>query len=228
MPGNCYQIGVDEAGRGSLIGEMIVGIAAVPCEIISFIGELGVRDSKELSPRSRMKLYYLLYREIPFVTVPVKPALIDSDNLGVITKKAILQGLQLLSKRINPLSVKAITIDRFGKERNIRSGIRKLGYKNAEIKIEEKADKKYPEVSLASIIAKHIRDKRITVINNLLNLSGSGYPSDGETMLSLAKKVSTNKLKELNGYIRLSWSTVEKLGLEQIKKKKSKTLEDYF
>ncbi|MCE4606417.1 MAG: ribonuclease HII [Desulfurococcales archaeon] len=228
MPENCYRIGIDEAGRGSLIGEMIVGIAAVPCDVIGFIEETGVRDSKELTPRARSKLYRLLYREIPFITVPVKPVEIDSDNLGIVTKKAILKGLQLISKRISPLLVETITIDRFGKERNIRTGIRRLGYKKAEIRIEEKADKKYPEVSLASVIAKYIRDKRIAVINNLLGLNGSGYPSDEETMLSLAGKVSDNRIEKLDGYIRLSWSTVEKLGLKHAVKKKSKTLDNYF
>ena len=228
MTSNCYRVGVDEAGRGSLIGEMIIGIAAVPCDIIGFIEEIGVRDSKELTPKARSKLYHLFYREIPFITVPVKPIEIDSDNLGIVTKNAILKGLQLLSKKINPLLVETITIDRFGKERNIRTGIRRLGFKKAMIRIEEKADKKYPEVSLASVIAKYIRDKRIAIINSLLGLSGSGYPSDEETILSLEEKVTDNKLGKLNGYIRLSWSTVEKLGLKQSKKRKSKTLDDYF
>jgi ribonuclease HII len=223
-----YYVGVDEAGRGSLIGEMIVGVAAVKPDFLNYLEDLGVKDSKELSPSSRKRIYRTVSGSIPFVVVPVKPKEIDSDNLGVITKKAIIRGLRILSLRINPTSVKRIAIDRFGKERDIRHGIRSLGYTKADIVIEEKADRKYLEVSLASIIAKYIRDKRVSIINRMFGLAGSGYPSDEDTINSLSSLLSKTGIDRLNGYVRLTWSTLEKLGVQPLSKRKTRSLEEFF
>ncbi len=223
-----YYVGVDEAGRGSLIGEMIVGVAAVKVDMLGYLEDLGVRDSKELSPISRERIYLEVSRLVPFVVVPVKPREIDSDNLGVVTKRAIIKGLRVLSRRIDPFQVKRIAIDRFGKERDIRLAIRRLGYTRADIVIEEKADRKYLEVSLASIIAKYVRDKRVNVINKMFGLTGSGYPSDEDTINSLASLLSRSSIDRLNGYIRLSWSTLEKLGVKPLSKRKTRSLDEFF
>ena len=228
-----YRVGVDEAGRGSLVGEMIVGVVAVPSSMIDLLRDSRVRDSKELSPSMRRKIYDVFKNEVVFSVVPVSPEVIDEENLGKATLEAICKGLETISKRINPLHVYSITIDRFGKERDLRARVRRLGYRNAVVRVEEKADKKYPEVSLASIFAKHVRDRRIAVINSITGLRGSGYPSDEETVNSVFSLIRRGGLKGYRRYIRLSWSTLERLGVgskakRRVKRKTGKTLEDFL
>ena len=78
---------------------------------------------------------------------------------------------------------------------------------NVEIIAENKADKKYPVVSAASIIAKVIRDKEIDKIKEKLNLDiGSGYPSDEKTIEVLKKDY--DKVKD---YVRESWITIKRI-----------------
>ncbi|MCE4617244.1 MAG: ribonuclease HII [Desulfurococcales archaeon] len=229
--GECYRIGVDEAGRGSLIGEMIVAAVAVPCGKAELLPEEGVRDSKLVSPRRRAEIYAIFSRTYPFVVIPAKTSELDENNLGKLTALKIAEALHVLSQRIDPTKVERIAIDRYGKKWGLPYRIKSMGYKNAKVIIREKADLLYPEVSLASIFAKHIRDLRISIIRRWTGVRGSGYPSDPETMESLKEILSRPNSQRIIKYIRLSWATAEKLGIKgagKKKGKKGKNLTDYF
>ncbi len=224
-----YYVGADEAGRGSLVGEMIVAVAAVPESIYDTLWDIGVRDSKELTAEKRRNLYRELSRTLVFAVIPVTPRDIDRENLNFLTAKAIVRGFNIISKRVGIKNVKRIVVDKFGDSTSLRLELRKTGYLGPLI-VEEKADKNYPEVSAASIIAKHVRDSRIRVLSKIYGVEGSGYPSDPRTVAWLERVLADGSPPP--PVVRLSWSTlkgtpwfVEK---KNAKRGRRVTLEDFF
>jgi ribonuclease HII len=88
----------------------------------------------------------------------------------------------------------------------------KLGEENPltrKIKSEHHADRNYPVVSAASIVAKVTRDAAVKRLHTLHGIFGSGYPSDPETLKYLRGFVL--KSENLPSFTRLSWATVAKL-----------------
>ena len=57
--GSDWIIGVDEAGRGPVIGPLVVAALAIPPDDIEKLSKLQVKDSKELSPNERLRICLL-------------------------------------------------------------------------------------------------------------------------------------------------------------------------
>ena len=203
-----WLVGVDEAGRGSLIGEMMVAGYAVRSDHVELLVDMGVRDSKEMSRDERREAYRALATLGVFTVYPVPPERIDSENLVSLTEEAIIAVIGYIDARIGLFNVDRITIDRYGRERGLRTAIREMGC-DCKVVIEEKADKRYPEVSAASIIAKHVRDERIRVLRRIYGVRGSGYPGDRETVQWVMDVLSRGYRPPI---IRYSWETLEGTG----------------
>jgi ribonuclease HII len=73
---------------------------------------------------------------------------------------------------------------------------------------EHKADRNYPVVSAASIVAKVARDKEIAGLAKQFGRFGSGYPSDPKTILFLQQCAQQGIYPEC---VRKSWKIVRKL-----------------
>ena len=203
-----WLIGADEAGRGSLVGEMIVAVAAVPEDVVDALHDLGVRDSKELTPARRRELYGILSGTIVFAVYPVSPRDIDRRNLTLLTEEAIAQAAARVLPRVSGEIIR-FTVDKYGRPRMLRYLLSRAGYRGPVI-VEEKADARYPEVSVASIIAKHVRDARIRVLSHLYGVEGSGYPSDPRTVEWVLRTVESGLRPPI---IRYSWGTLDKVGM---------------
>ena len=223
----CYTVGIDEAGRGSLVGEMIVAAIAVPMDRLEALREMGVRDSKALTPGRRASLYREL-STLPFAAVPVRPWEIDSENLNVLTARAAATAFRAVARQLGgPGHVCRVVVDKFGSPSKLIAYLRREGYRGPVI-AEEKADAKYPEVSAASIIAKHVRDSRIRVLRSMYGVEGSGYPSDPRTMRWLRRVLETGALPPV---VRRSWDTLRGTPFYVDKKKGPSpgvTLEDFL
>lgn len=215
---------MDEAGRGSLVGEMIVAAVAVPLDEASLLYEEGVRDSKELTPQARARLYRMIASRYPFAVAHVTPREIDSEDLTRLTERAIERAVTRVLPRVEGV-VERIVIDRYGKPRLLTYLLRRLGF-HGRIVVEEKADARYPEVSAASVVAKHVRDARIRVLRSLYGVEGSGYPSDPRTVEWVLEIVSRGERPPI---IRYSWGTLEGTGARVKKKTRARTtLEDFL
>ena len=214
---NKYMMGIDEAGRGSLIGPMIVAGVVIEEDAFEKLRASGVRDSKQLSPERREKLIEVIRRVASWIgIVEVTPREIDEFNLNTITLNAMCW---LLKNAISDYgsSLEVVYIDNVSgiKEYMV---LRKLSLleKDAEkplrkpkIVIEPKADRKYLPVAAASIVAKVIRDKILFSYKEKYGLEGSGYPSDTKTTSWLFKNI-----KEVPpDIVRWKWKTVRNLGL---------------
>lgn len=204
--------GVDEAGRGPVLGPLVV--AAVACEDPSCLAELGVKDSKRLSPARRTRLDRLI-RDLPGIRVAVQelgPAELDAQRGRRSLNDIEVTMFQAVACEVSPrtLYLDAADVDaaRFG--RQVAHGI-PVG---VHVVSEHKADDRYPVVAAASIVAKVRRDAAIDALRRRLERRlglemGSGYPSDPRTHAFLAAWLES--YGEFPEGTRRTWRTVSHL-----------------
>lgn len=200
-------LGIDEAGRGSVLGPMVIAGVVVPEKMEKILERMGVKDSKRLTPNRRTILSRKLKKMFDYEIVVISAREIDElrasgVNLNEIEKNAmesIIMKLEPEKAIVDAVDVKA---ERFQQNLCNDTGFNVIA--------EHKADDKYIEVSAASIIAKAERDAQIAEINKEFIKSGgigSGYPSDPTT-----KKFLTNyTYDEMPDFVRRSWATVAKM-----------------
>ena len=105
-------IGIDEAGRGPVIGDLLLVIIGFNTNDLLHLETMGVRDSKELSPITRKKLFKkILEYSLVIYTANISPRTIDRFNINKIIYEQIVQGLTILSKILNPYNSIKIIID---------------------------------------------------------------------------------------------------------------------
>ncbi len=200
--------GVDEAGRGCLLGPLVVAGVSVSRTGARALRELGVKDSKLLSPIQRESLYPEILRVAERVHwEKIYPSEIDA----VVLKGKKLRKLNYLeavyfAKVIDNLSARRVTVDasdvipaRFRDDvaRNLRS--------KCTVIARHKADRDYPVVSAASVVAKVERDREVELLREAHGDFGSGYPSDPATRSFFAERMKRGE--PLPGYVRRSWKT---------------------
>ncbi|MBN2602759.1 MAG: ribonuclease HII [Candidatus Thermoplasmatota archaeon] len=203
--------GVDEAGRGPVIGPLV--IAGVNFQNDLKLRENGVKDSKKLSPSRRIQLAGKI-KELADNFEVIKISAQDIDDmrrvmtLNEIEVNAFSKIIEKLKPDICYVDAADVKDERFGKD--IQS---KLTFK-PEIISKHKADEIYPIVGAASIIAKTTRDYEISIIESDLRKKldipmGSGYPADPITQNFLNEWLI--KFGKLPPHTRHSWKTSQKL-----------------
>ena len=197
--------GVDEAGKGSVLGPMVV--AAVGCRATEDLAALPIRDSKVLRPKQREALYEILFRDFSIAIVTIDAAGIDDVRSRMSMNECVaelhaeaLTGLRPEYAYVDACDVNA---ERYG-----RTVAAHLDFP-CVIVAEHRADARHKIVGAASVIAKVTRDRAIREIGEQYGKVGSGYPSDPVT------------IEFLRGYIReygspppcarRSWKTVTNL-----------------
>jgi len=222
-------VGVDEAGRGSIVGDMIVAAYAVEARRLGDLADAGVRDSKELTREARARLYRVLASLGWLAVASASPREIDEENLNRVTARKVRLAVSRVLRMLGGAGrVELVVVDKFGDASAVKAALRSLGLARAEIRVEEKADARYPVVAAASIVAKHVRDERIEVLRSLYGVRGSGYPSDPETEEWLLNVFSRGEEPPI---IRYTWSTVKRLGGPWKRKRRggaTRTLEDFM
>ncbi len=211
------ELGIDEAGRGSLVGDMYIAGICIPMREIERFRSLGVRDSKSLTPEQRRKIFKKIIGRALLASWTIIPSsLIDERNINML----FLEGaLSIIKKALSMFreSLTRIVVDLTGDKNRIINGIRNIGYRG-EVIIEHRADVKYVSVGAASILAKVLRDEHIRILEKKYGVIGSGYPSDPKTIL-WAKRIIREKGK-VPVIIRRSWSTLKKIAPKYYKEKK--------
>jgi ribonuclease HII len=215
--------GVDEAGRGPVIGPLVV--AGVLVENDSELVRIGACDSKQITPKKREHLAPMIKKIASKYEIIVLPAA-DIDDLR---KTMTLNDLEVFvySKIIEKLRPDICYVDAVDvkEERFGRDILSHLSYKPQMIS-KHKADANYPIVGAASVLAKVTRDEHVRRIASelepKLNLSlGSGYPADPVTKKFLKTWVS--QFGSLPPHVRKSWETCEQL----MKNKNTKSLDNF-
>ena len=204
--------GVDDAGRGCIIGPLVLAGVAVEESKLSELVEIGVRDSKTLSPAARARLYPLI-KDLAYKVVSVKVPPEEVDKYVARRKKFIRLNLleaEAAAKVIEELEADLVYVDapdtdpeRF--KRNVVALLRR----KVEVISEHEADKTYPIVSAASIIAKFERDAEIARLRERYGDFGSGYPADPTTIAFLRDWLA--KHGETPPFARKTWKTWKRL-----------------
>ncbi len=198
--------GVDEAGKGPVIGPMIVAGVMVQEDALPMLERIGVRDSKAISPKKREFLANKI-REVGICyTLEVPPKEIDALRKRITMNEILVESYAKVLKQLKPdkafLDAADVKADRFAKKVQDRYN------KSIKIVSEHNADVKYPIVSAASIIAKVRRDETIQELERLLEKNiGSGYPSDIRTRCFLDAWIKEHH--SLPSFVRHSWKTAK-------------------
>jgi ribonuclease HII len=171
-----WELGIDEAGRGPILGPMVMAAVYASPEQIARLVELGVKDSKRFTGkharRRRSELADAIRGVAGRVAVRViLPARIDAENLGVIERNEALE----MIRQVRPVG--RILFDGqaiFGKL------ARRLKYGEAR----DRAESAFPVVAAASIVAKAERDRLFLEISAKYEaefgpLQGWGYNNEG-------------------------------------------------
>ncbi|MBR4226032.1 MAG: ribonuclease HII [Candidatus Methanomethylophilaceae archaeon] len=196
--------GVDEAGRGSVMGPLVVG--AVFVESDDLLLEIGVKDSKKLTPRRRESMYEQLVSSVPGWSVAVASAA-DIDRLR---KSMSLNDIELdmFCKAVSEHPAAEVIADCPDvNEAGFAARFRAALGSDAAVTAKHKADDTYPVVSAASIIAKVTRDRMMEEIRERFGTDvGSGYPSDRHTMDFIEGWIRENGRAPED--VRCSWEPV--------------------
>jgi len=203
--------GVDDAGRGSVIGPLTIAGVLMKEEDLPKLKELGVKDSKLLSPPRRETLAIEIKRIAQkYSVMKLSPKEIDRVvETGKKLHRLNRLEAQTMAKVIETLKPDIAYVDASDvlEERFKQHILECLSFK-VEIVSEHKADRTYPIVSAASIIAKVERDKEIAELANKHGNFGCGYPTDPKTISFLHQCLE--KLGEYPDFVRKSWKPAKK------------------
>lgn len=199
-------IGVDEAGRGPVLGPLVVAaVRADPDEL----ARLGVADSKELAPGRREELAEGIRGRAEAVAVEVVPPgtvdeAVRGDGLDGLEARAFARAAEAAGP--GPVVADAVGPDPEAFARDLEA--RLPG--EAPVEAAHGADGTEPPASAASIVAKVVRDREVAALAEEVGADvGSGYPSDPATRAFLEDWVEDRG--ELPPGTRTSWSTAEEL-----------------
>ena len=198
--------GVDDAGRGSMLGPLVIAGVSISRSKIRKLSEMGVKDSKKLSPAARERLYKKIIDFVDdYYVAKISPKTIDKSvkkhNLNHLEARYMAKVISKLQPNISYVDSCDVNPARFGKE------ISKLS-KSKKIRSYHHADSRFVVVSAASIIAKVNRDRAIALLRKKYDL-GSGYPSDPKTSSFVKNYVSENN--KTPNFVRVSWKPVQKI-----------------
>ena len=201
--------GIDEAGRGSVLGPLVIAGISFDSMKIDELKEMGIIDSKKTSPKKRVVLFEEIFNLCESI-------FICKINCSTIDKFVNYNRLNKLESKFmtiiadnlhaNKIIVDSCDVNPFRFQQEIKKNLI-----NKEISIYSfhKADSDNVIVSCASIIAKVTRDNEIVKIQKSLGKDiGSGYPSDPKTIRFIHNEIN---VKGSKNYIRFSWKPVKQI-----------------
>lgn len=198
--------GVDEAGRGSIIGPLVVAGVGIREAKVAQLYEMGVKDSKALTPKARARLFGEIMKVADSVCVrKVDPAEVDGS--------VSLRGLNRLEAKVMASIINKIGADEVYVDCCDINPERYSDYIGQHLNCSPKvhsmhhADAINVVVSAASIVAKITRDQEIQHIRNKYRSIGSGYPSDEQTMRFIRRWVAKNG--SAPEFARKSWKPLK-------------------
>jgi ribonuclease HII len=209
---------VDEAGKGSVLGPMVIAAVGVSSENV--FAEVEVADSKLLSPKVRERLYITIRKRFRVATIRIDAHEIDEIRTGMTMNACVARAHAQAIDKLSPAIayVDACDVNAFRYADMVKSHLET----SCEVVSEHNADQTYKVVSAASIVAKVTRDRVITALSKKYGEIGSGYPSDPVTIAFLSAYIDEHKCPP--PIARKSWKTVTAM----LGKKQQSQLSQFF
>ncbi|MGQ0797529.1 MAG: ribonuclease HII [Methanobacteriota archaeon] len=198
--------GVDEAGRGPVLGPLVIAGVAVDSDVA--FRQLGVRDSKKLPPERREALAPEIERlgRCHLVVIPAEE--IDATRAAMSLNDFEARIFAAVISELRPATayVDAADVDEIEFKRAI---LRELDC-DVEVVSQHEADDIFPVVGAASILAKVRRDAEMRALAAEIGQPlGSGYPHDPVTITFLERWI--REKGSLPPHTRASWDTARRL-----------------
>ena len=198
--------GLDEAGRGCIIGPLVVAGVSIKHDQEEALRKMGVKDSK-LLPHSRREELAKQIEEMAkdVIVIRVGPCKIDTyrkEGVGLNKIEALkfADVIRMLNPHLAYIDAPDTNLNRF------HGFLTKLTGNGTELVVRHKADRDYPVVSAASIIAKVQREIEIAKLKQEFGDFGSGYTSDERTITWLREFLKKNR-EFPEHLVRRSWIT---------------------
>ena len=203
-------LGLDEAGRGCVLGPLVVGAFVVEGDADDILRKAGATDSKKLSAKRRDTVREALAPLGEWALHRVTAREIDAGNLNQLELEAFAQLIVKLAPDHVLIDAPAhpAAIPNFLAQ--LRRRIAALGSPVPSLVAEPKADLTYPVVGAASIFAKTDRDRIIHGLGPV----GSGYPSDPVTRAWLMGFLERDE--PFPACVRTRWGTLDKLRQQRL------------
>lgn len=227
IPNKCKSepcvLGIDEAGRGPVLGPMVYGTAYCPIENNeALLKKIGCADSKVLTEQKRDDILESIFKEsdwLGWMVEIISPNVICNSMLRrqkySLNEVSHDSAIGLIRKVLNAgVDVREVFVDTVGPPESYQRKLSDI-FPELKITVASKADSKFPVVGAASICAKTSRDlalKRWTFREGLTvenNAWGSGYPGDPVTKKFLAENI--DPVFGFPQLVRFSWSTADKI-----------------
>lgn len=211
-------LGIDEAGRGPVLGPMVYGICFSPISLKEKFGEMGFADSKTLTEEQREAIFDKILEAnemMGWMVEVLSPTFISTSmlsrtkyNLNALSHDCAIRLVKLAIER--GANIAEVYVDTVGDPTKYQDKLKQI-FPSIDITVSKKADSLFPVVSAASICAKVTRDKAVKkwkfqeAIKTEDLEYGSGYPADPNTKSFLA-----NNMDYVFGFpqfVRFSWST---------------------
>jgi len=207
-------LGIDDAGRGPLIGPMVLAGCLVTRKLEQEFKKLGVRDSKTLTDARREFLAGEIRKKaLAFHVVLSHPYEIDARasaglNLNKIEAIKSAEIINKLTENIHEQVRVIIDCPSTNRESWKNYVLKHIIKKdNLILACEHKADRDYAACSAASILAKSERERQVRELKKKIGKDfGSGYTSDPTTIEFLNKHGKEHKK---DGIFRESWATFQ-------------------
>ncbi|MFC7059547.1 ribonuclease HII [Halovenus salina] len=193
-------VGVDEAGKGPVLGSMFVAAVRADPDALP----AAVDDSKRLAPARREELADQLREQvddIAVVEIPVERIDNPETDMNQLTVDGHGKALGRLVADGDDCYLDAGDTNAVRFERRVRKQIDA----DADVRAEHGADETYPVVGAASIIAKSAREAHVAGLESEYGTVGSGYPGDETTRTFLRDFV--HERGQLPSCARESWQT---------------------
>ncbi len=173
--------GIDEAGRGPVIGPMVLAGVLIEEKKLQKLKSLGVKDSKLLTKKKRNQLFKKIIKTVKQYKILILPPkeiddALESDDLNLNWLEA-----HKSAEIINKLKPDKVVVDSPSNNCEAYTRyLRKLLHnpKSLQLICIHRADVKHLEVAAASILAKVTRDKEMEKIQEKYGNTGPGYTSN--------------------------------------------------
>lgn len=226
-----YLLGIDDAGRGPIIGPMILSGVLIKKDQEKTLKDIGAKDSKLLTHpqrialESELKKTIIKYHIVQATPEEIDEAVFGKENLNTLEARKMADVINALNNAKDEIKVivDCPSINTKKWREKLLSFIKNKS--NLTVLCEHKADFNHPVVSAASILGKIVREEEVAKLKELYGNIGSGYPADPYTKAFLKERGA-----ELanSGIFRKSWATWKAMfPASEEKHKKQKSLSDF-
>lgn len=213
--------GVDEAGRGAVLGPLVTAGVTLTREGQEHLWSLGVRDSKTVSPARRKLLYPLILETAEAVaTVHISALEIDrraggNENLNAMEFEAMLHVCSMLTGSADHFVLDSYDPTPARLSGRIAEALQARSTASPVVHAEHGADTRFVVAAAASIVAKYERDSAWARLQGEAGIeAGTGYPSDPRTKAWLETYFAEDAHRAAPPHFaRAMWQTLRRLGV---------------